>query len=1349
MEGHNSFNPLVSEISHDDIDDDLDRGADVGEDDEEQVQLEFDDPPILRAASQDAVEELKTFPKEEINYQNSDGISPIFTTSCNGFFKSTKYLLSQGANPNLPNTDLITPLHVAAFNGHHQVVKLLLDHGAEPCSYDAEGKTPLHAATSTGRVEVIKYLTSITKNEELINMVDSEGKTALHYAVTKGEMQLVSALYFPGIEINAREKYGRTPLHLAAEFGYVDITTFLLLKGSNIEVPDDEGRSAIHLACLNGHDNIVVVFATRTPESLSLRDRYGLTPLALSCLYGKLECVKVLLDAGAKVQDADSFLRNCLHAAAFSGSKEIFQALLNETSNGNQTPKSEELLNSKDKFGRTPLFYATRTNRKSLVRFLLEKMTVDVSIADETEMTALHLASLLGFSDIVQLLWHHGAPLNPKEINGRSPLHMCAATGFNDCITFLILKGADIDLRDTRGLTPLHLASKYGHYSSVELLSSLHADINGRTAYIGYTPLHLAAQYGHKEVLRSLLGNGVDVNTEDNKGRTALHLAAFRGHVEACEVLLSNSESMPNKTDYYGNSAIHLAAKQGKSELIELLISKAAYVNIKNFEGRTPLHFAAQHGHAGCVSVLIQKGASINDTDRRSFTALMLSALHGHDLLVDFLLRNGADLSAVDGSKRTALHLAAYGGHTRCLELLISKLETKGIHVDIQDSFKRTPLFYVLMKESNSCEAANLLLSKGADTKHRDKDLSTPLHIAAHGGHCEFLELLVNSGGDISSKDKGGATPLHMAVASGKMLCVWTMIDKFKVPLDPQDNKGRTPLHWVAYYGHSETLSVLLENGADILSTDHMKRSVLDTAAYAGKLDCVSVLLQHPLGQNLLKQGDINNRMPMHAAACTGQTVICDYLLRRDASLVNARDKFQRTPLHKACAYGFEDCCKTLLENGAEVDALDINSRTPVMYAAHNGHYFIVQLLIESHANVNLQDKSKRTALAWAAAAGKMDALWVLTEEGGARINIVDDKGMSPLEIAEKVDRESYNFLLDVSKRSPPPPLPSDAPDQTPSTPASGSEDRQQQIQQQPSQAISNHQPPSSVHEDKLIAPAVSPLPEAEAPLVCSPALLVTEEPEKLDFVGEEKIASENEKPADSKPSEPSTNTSPTSIDASNAVEQPTPSPTPTLASIPEASNPLPSSAETQQAAPVSQVLNAAASPVEHKTPSEPIQSIPSPKSKDTTDITSASTTASQPPAATQTATVSDPSPIKSSPPSHASSSLSSANVIEEKVEKAMSTTSSTTAEPPLLVPPPSQSPSRSIPVSVPPLLTSSFHKPFSVSKSGDGSSSIHVTPPPKQEESVDSHMGVYLMGGLLFAVVASSVILYLRRAPK
>ena len=82
-----------------------------------------------------------------------------------------------------------------------------------------------------------------------------------------------------------------------------------------------------------------------------------------------------------------------------------------------------------------------------------------------------------------------------------------------------------------------------------------------------------------------------------------------------------------------------------------------------------------------------------------------------------------------------------------------------------------------------------------------------------------------------------------------------------------------------------------------------------------------------------------------------------DWLMSSIVDCIGAHDG---TGLHFAACKGYVDCCRVLLDAGAEIDARDSAGRTPLMYASDNG---VMELLLSRGANVRATDSQKQTAL--------------------------------------------------------------------------------------------------------------------------------------------------------------------------------------------------------------------------------------------------------------------------------------------------------------------------------------------------------------------------------------------------
>jgi ankyrin repeat protein len=166
------------------------------------------------------------------------------------------------------------------------------------------------------------------------------------------------------------------------------------------------------------------------------------------------------------------------------------------------------------------------------------------------------------------------------------------------------------------------------------------------------------------------------------------------------------------------------------------------------------------------------------------------------------------------------------------------------------------------------------------------------------------------------------------------------------------EEDGRTPLHILAYKGHSEAVKVLLENKADVNAAEKNGRTPLHNAAYKGHDKAVRMLLENKADVNASEE---DGRTPLHLASCKGRAEAVRLLLENKAD-VNAAGENGRTALHDASYEGHAEAVRMLLNRKPNVNTAAKDGWTPLHNAAYNGHAKMVKMLLEAGADVLVKD---------------------------------------------------------------------------------------------------------------------------------------------------------------------------------------------------------------------------------------------------------------------------------------------------------------------------------------------------------------------------------------------------------
>lgn len=375
---------------------------------------------------------------------------------------------------------------------------------------------------------------------------------------------------------------------------------------------------------------------------------------------GDIRLAKQLIKTGADVNSPDEVGCSPLIISILADNREMALFLLQSGANVDARQRDS---------GETALWYATLLGRTDLAQILLESHArVDLRYAED--QTVLHLAASRGNAEIARQLLAAHAEVNSLDERGNSPLDKAVLQNFRDVVALLLDQHADFRRAQEGSLrTALHKACIKGFPEIARLLIQAGADPAARDNW-DQTPLDLALAYHNQSVVSALLHLAPQSTRLDAAFAEAMETATRRGRTEVVETLLDCGWNVNRRTPE-GSTYLNDAALRGQRNVVRLLLDRGARLDAKNQNGGTPLHDAALAGDTGTIALLLDRGAAIDSRDVESgATPLMLAASLGRTEAVVLLLKRGADPNLADRSGRTALARAKEGQDANLVKLL-------------------------------------------------------------------------------------------------------------------------------------------------------------------------------------------------------------------------------------------------------------------------------------------------------------------------------------------------------------------------------------------------------------------------------------------------------------------------------------------------------------------------------------------------------------------------------------------------------------------------------------------------------------------------------------------------------
>jgi ankyrin repeat protein len=417
-------------------------------------------PPIIDATRNGDREALRALlaEKSNVNAAEADGSTALLWAAYRDDLESVEVLLGAGADANAANDLGATALWAASQNGNAAAVRMLLKTGANANASLLLGETPLMVAARSGHVAVVEQLLANGAN---VDAKAGRDQTALMWAVTQQHPEVVEILLTNGADVHAQSAKWSEVMAVPPH-GYLPY---------NRDIPHGNDTALLLAARVGSLASARLLIAAGA--NVDDADAWGITATTLAAHSGFTDLVEFLLEKGADPNKADAGF-SALHIAVMRRDERMAGALLARGADANArlatwTPtrrSSRDFHFPPPLVGATPFWLAARFNEPNIMRLLVkhgaDPLFVQHSryMAGERfnerteETTALLAAAGMG----------GGAAWVQPPAAEREPLML-------ETVKLAVELGVDVNAANTDGRTALQAAKALQYESVVEYLT--------------------------------------------------------------------------------------------------------------------------------------------------------------------------------------------------------------------------------------------------------------------------------------------------------------------------------------------------------------------------------------------------------------------------------------------------------------------------------------------------------------------------------------------------------------------------------------------------------------------------------------------------------------------------------------------------------------------------------------------------------------------------------------------------------------------------------------------------------------------------------------------------------------
>ncbi|HEY6362273.1 MAG TPA: ankyrin repeat domain-containing protein, partial [Vicinamibacterales bacterium] len=514
----------------------------------------------------------------------AQGRSDVANAVMTGNTVAVRALIQKKADVNAPQVDGATALHWAVHRDDLATADLLIRAGAGIDVANRHGTTPLAMASLYGNTAMVKRLLEAGADAK---RPGPNGETAVMLAARNGNPDIIALLAAAGADVNAKEKIrGTTALMWAAEQKHPLAVKALLDRGADVAarsgpagLPRNYMANYVNTSAVEAaaQRRLAAAAAGRTyQEQLALERKQGTVPPGPVPALGAAAAAAAPAAAPAPAaaqpadDDDDIIVAGLVGSGGGGLTALVFASREGDLASAKLLLDAGADINQTTEYGWTPLLTAVNNRNYAVAAHLIER-GANVNLANKGGWTPLYLATDnrnieggdypvpkpdLDHLEIITRLLERGANPNIRVKDntltrtiftmqwffeaGATPLIRAAQSGDTELLRLLLKHGADPKLVTDLGDSALTVAGGIGWVEGVTYERSPQDNL---------------------ETIRLLLDLGLDPNYANNEGRTPLMGAALKGRNDVVRLLVERGARLDTRdrgsrdTDKIGSQA--------------------------------------------------------------------------------------------------------------------------------------------------------------------------------------------------------------------------------------------------------------------------------------------------------------------------------------------------------------------------------------------------------------------------------------------------------------------------------------------------------------------------------------------------------------------------------------------------------------------------------------------------------------------------------------------------------------------------------------------------------------------------------------------------------------------------